>query len=349
MSTRRRTASLVILGALLGSLALGAAPTASARSAPTATARSASDSSARVGAQQQRDALKFWTPERLVHAVDLDATASTTGRHDPARTPEPRAAHPTSVPAAQPVGGPARTTAAEKTDTSPRLAASAPQRWTGGGLISTTAGKVFFYNPKNGGTYACSGDAVNSGNKSVVATAGHCVVDTDGTAYTNWVFIPGYDHGNRPFGTFAATSLHWEPQRIGDSDAAWDAAFVTVGTVNGRRLVDTVGGQGIGFDQAPGQYVRSFGYGGSAAEGGGEQMNWCAGTEVFQGGHAGGGVWGIDCVQTGGSSGGAFLAGFDTASGGGMQIGNISISVGSYEYHPYYGKEAAGAYNAAGS
>lgn len=338
MSTRRRTARLVALGAVLGSLALGAAPTASARTAPA--------SAARVGAEQQRAALEFWTPERLAHAVDLDATApAAPARHDPARAPERRGAHPSSVPAAQPLSGPVPAAA----DTAPHLAASAPQRWTGGGLISTTAGKVFFSNPKNGGTYACSGDAVNSGNKSVVATAGHCVVDTDGTAYTNWVFIPGYDHGNRPFGTFAATSLHWEPQRIGDSDAAWDAAFVTVGTVNGRRLVDTVGGQGIGFDQAPGQYVRSFGYGGSAAEGGGEQMNWCAGTEVFQGGHAGGGVWGIDCVQTGGSSGGPFLAAFDAGSGGGMQIGNISISVGDHEYHPYYGKEAAGAYTAAAS
>jgi hypothetical protein len=334
---------------VLGSLALGVAPAASARSGPAATARSTSASSARVDARQQRDALKFWTPERLAHAVDLDTAATATQRQAPARTPDPRTAHPTSVPAAQPLSGPARTAASTSTGAAPSLAASSPQRWTGGGLISTTAGKVFFYNPKTNGSYACSGDAVNSGNKSVVATAGHCVVDTDGTAYTNWVFIPGYDHGNRPYGTFAATSLHWEPQRIGDSDAAWDAAFVTVGTVNGRRLVDTVGGQGIGFDQTPGQYVRSFGYGGSAAEGGGEQMNWCAGTEVFGSGHAGGGVWGIDCVQTGGSSGGAFLANFDTASGGGMQIGNISISVGSYEYHPYYGKEAAGAYNAAAS
>ncbi len=73
--------------------------------------------------------------------------------------------------------------------------ATSPQRWTGGGLIASTGGKVFFHNPETNGDYACSGDAVNSGKKSVVATAGHWVVDTDGTVYQNWVFIPGFDHG----------------------------------------------------------------------------------------------------------------------------------------------------------
>ncbi|MEU0333498.1 hypothetical protein [Streptomyces sp. NPDC006193] len=338
MSTRR-TGGLTALAAVLGTLAL-AAPQASARPVPVA--------SAQVGAEQQAAALRFWTPERMAHAVDLDTVPTApppSERHGAAPRSPGRGARPTSVPPATPPGGVAQPTGAR----TPRLSASTPQRWTRGGLIRTTAGKVFFTNPKNGGTYACTGDAVNSGNKSVVATAGHCVVDTDGTAYRNWVFIPAYDHGDRPFGTFAATALHWEPQRIGDPDAAWDAAFVTVGTVNGRRLVDTVGGQGIGFDQTPGQYVYSFGYGGSAAEGNGEQMNWCAGTETFQSGHAGGGIWGIDCVQTGGSSGGPFLARFDPANGTGMQTGNISISAGAYEYHPYYGREAAAVYNEAAS
>lgn len=333
----RTMARLLLAGAAGASLVFGLSPV---------SAQADTTGSAHVSASQQAAALRFWTPERLASAVDLDTTPvpSRTAATAPTRT-QPR--RPFSVPAAKAPAS-AATAAAGTSAAGPlRAAASSPQRWTGGGLISTTAGKVFFYNPKTNGTYACSGDAINSDNKSVVATAGHCVVDTDGTVYQNWVFIPGYDHGNRPFGTFAATSLHWEPQRIGDSDAAWDAAFATVGTVNGSRLVDTVGGQGIGFDQTPGSYVYSFGYGGSAAEGGGEQLNWCAGTEVFGEGHEGGGVWGIDCVQTGGSSGGGFLANFQ-ADGSGMQIGNISIYVGDHEYHPYYGWEAGDAYTAAG-
>ncbi|MET8854244.1 hypothetical protein [Amycolatopsis sp. NPDC004625] len=299
----------------------------------------ASADSAVVSEQQQSSALRYWTPQRLAAAKDADAVAPTY-HSSRAGSPADRPSRPYRQPAAFPEHG-------KKPASYAALQATSPQRWTGGGLISTTGGKVFFHNPKTNGDYACSGDAVNSGNKSVVATAGHCVVDPDGTAYQNWVFIPGYDHGNRPHGTFAATPLHWESQRIGDSDAAWDAAFVTVGQVNGTRLVDAVGGQGIGFDLAPAQYVYSFGYGGSAAEENGQQMNWCAGTDTFAGGHAGGGVWGIDCVQGGGSSGGPFLQGFTTANGSGIQIGSISIGVGNYEYHPYYGWEARAAYDAA--
>jgi hypothetical protein len=287
------------IGAVLCGLGLVAAASPAAAYQP---------GSARFTAAQQAAALRFWTPERLANATDLDAGP---------------AAGPAAVPAA-----------------------SSPQRWTSGGLISTTAGKVFFSN--SSGTYACSGDAVNSGNKSIVATAGHCVVDANtGEVYQNWVFIPGYEHGNRPHGTFTASSLHWMSQRIGNPDPTWDAAFATMSPLNGTRLVDAVGGEGIGFDQTPGQYVYSFGYGGSDAEGNGEQLNWCAGTEVFESGHPGGGIWGIDCIQTGGSSGGPFLQNFDPSNGIGTQIGNISVSGSGREWHPYYGWEAHDAYNAA--
>jgi hypothetical protein len=330
----RGTTRLMVLAGLASAAMLGAVA-APATATPTAGA-------AIVGARAQAGALAYWTPQRLAAAIDLDGTAPpTTTTHRDVATVR-TANQPYRRPAAFPTGGrSAATPAAMHPD------ATAPQRWTAGGLIAGTAGKVFFHNAKTNGDYACSGDAVSSDNKSVVATAGHCVVDTDGTVYQNWVFLPGYDHGNRPYGTFAATSLHWESQRIGDADAAWDAAFATVGQVNGARLVDTVGGQGIGFDLTPGQYVYSFGYGGSAAEGGGEQVNWCAGSDTFATGHEGGGVWGIDCVQSGGSSGGPFLRDFGTGNGAGTQIGNISISAGSYEYHPYYGWEARAAYDAA--
>ncbi|MEK8169411.1 hypothetical protein NKH77_05220 [Streptomyces sp. M19] len=58
-------------------------------------------------------------------------------------------------------------------------------------------------------------------------------------------------------------------------------------------------------------------------------------------------MWGIDCVQTGGSSGGGFLADFDGS--GGNLVGNISVSAGDNEYHPYLGNEALDLYNQAGA
>jgi trypsin-like peptidase len=326
---RRYRIPALLLGLGLAAAAAGVATTAAAHPA----AHSAYFSTA-----QQAAARAYWTPRRLASARNADALAdpgAATATADPADRGRPY-----RVPAAEP-----RSSAPAATGTA-HPDATSPQPWTSGGLISSTAGKVFFSN--SSGTYACSGDAVNSGNKSIVATAGHCVVDADtGEVYQNWVFIPGYDHGNRPHGTFTASSLHWMPERIGDSDPTWDAAFATMSPLDGVDLVDAVGGEGIGFDQTPGQYVYSFGYGGSDAEGNGEQLNWCAGTEIFESGHPGGGIWGIDCVQTGGSSGGPFLQGFDTSTGTGTQIGNISVSSGDYEWHPYYGSEAHDAYNEA--
>lgn len=326
---RRYRIPALVLGLGLVIAATGVASAAVARP----TARSAHFSTA-----QQASARAYWTPQRLASARNADALA---GPGTPrVHTEDVAVRHPYQVPAARPAANLSGDTATMHPD------ATSPQQWTSGGLISSTAGKVFFSN--SSGNYACSGDAVNSGNKSIVATAGHCVVDADtGEVYQNWIFIPGYDHGNRPHGTFTASSLHWMPERIGDSDPTWDAAFATMSPLNGVNLVDAVGGEGIGFDQTPGQYVYSFGYGGSDAEGNGEQLNWCAGTEVFESGHPGGGIWGIDCVQTGGSSGGPFLQNFDTSSGTGTQIGNISVSSGDYEWHPYYGSEAHDAYNEA--
>jgi V8-like Glu-specific endopeptidase len=228
--------------------------------------------------------------------------------------------------------------------------ASQPTAWTGGGLIATTEGKVFFQNA-SGGTFACSATVANSDNKSLVLTAGHCVVDAaTGEVYHNWVFIPGYANGNRPFGTFTASALFHRDEYVSTGgNANYDFAFAEVGQVNGRTLVDTVGAEGIAFNPATGQDVHSFGYGGSAAEGGGERLNHCEGTEAPDTGRAGSTMWGIDCVQTGGSSGGGFLAGFDASTGGGYLVGNISVSAGSNEYHPYLGNEALGLYQQAGS
>jgi hypothetical protein len=336
----------------VGAIAVGAVLIAAAGSTYIA---SASDQpiahTAHGSTADQTAALTFWTPERLAAAQDADAAAATsldaaksakTSRRSRASSKNGNSTRfkPVTVPAAQPATGPVASTTAVHPDS------TSPQAWTSGGLISTTAGKVFF--STNSGTFACSGDAVASGNRSIVATAGHCVVDAGtGEVYHNWVFIPGYHQGSRPYGTFTASSLHWMPQRIGNADPTWDAAFATMSPLNGRKLVDTVGGQGIGFGMTPGQNVYSFGYGGSAEEGNGERLNWCSGTEVFESGHPGGGIWGIDCIQTGGSSGGPFLQNFNTSTGIGTQMGNISVSGSGREWHPYYGSEAHDAYNAA--
>ncbi len=71
-------------------------------------------------------------------------------------------------------------------------------------------GKIFGVDPKEG-NYTCSGTAVNTPSRSIVLTAGHCVV-LEGEAASRIAFVPAYDHGVRPFGTFEVTSVYVTPQ-----------------------------------------------------------------------------------------------------------------------------------------
>lgn len=338
------TLALTATGCMLATAGAHAAPAPATAQAPATTpAPTGSHMShiTSVSAADQQTALRFWTTDRLRAAREMPAPAA----HAKATAPAPKSAGP--LIAVPPVAAPGPTTPAGSGVTP---FASSPTAWTGGGLIATTAGKVFFQRA-DGGSFTCSATVANSDNKSVVLTAGHCVVDAStGEVYRNWVFIPGYTNGNRPFGTFTANRLFNLAEYVSSGgNANWDFAFAAVGQVNGRSLVDTVGAQGIAFNSATGRHVHSFGYGGSAAEGSGERLNHCEGDEFIDGGRPGSTMWGIDCVQSGGSSGGAFLGDFDASTGSGTLVGNISVSAGDNEYHPTLGNEALDLYRQAGA
>ncbi|MGI5401388.1 trypsin-like serine peptidase [Streptomyces sp. CA-135486] len=203
----RRTAmlvsalSLAALGATVGPAQAGPAP---AHSETRATAFSD---------QEQDTALEFWTDARLNAAKAIAAPAATP--EAPAVTSSAMSSVTSSV---IDDGGPrlsvpsvvfpdAETTVSAADETPLSTLASKPEAWKRGGLISRTAGKVFFENAA-GGLFACSATVANSKNKSVVLTAGHCVVDArTGEVFRKWIFIPGYHKGKRPHGTFTAKKL----------------------------------------------------------------------------------------------------------------------------------------------
>ncbi|MGN9844010.1 trypsin-like serine peptidase [Nonomuraea sp. H19] len=218
-------------------------------------------------------------------------------------------------------------------------------RWTDGGAVVRTVGRVFF-TTADGGNSSCSGTAVTSANESVVMTAGHCV-KLDGAFHRNWVFVPGFDNGRRPLGTWVASRLMTTPQWNANEDINFDVAAAVVAPLQGRTLTDVVGGQGVAFNQPRRRQMFSFGYP-AAAPFDGSRLIYCSGrtfddTVMTR-------DLGLRCNMTGGSSGGPWFQGFNESTG----LGWLN-SVNSFKYNfapdfmfgPFFGNEAMAVYQAA--
>src|SRR5512132_382374 len=125
-------------------------------------AASAAGSSSGAAARHDR-ILAHWTPARAAAATPRDFEL------DPARG---------FVPKARPGGGGGSVTGAS---------------WPAGGAILKSTGRVLFSLPT--GDYICSGSVVaeTKNSQSIVLTAGHCVVENDGTFASEWIFLPEFD------------------------------------------------------------------------------------------------------------------------------------------------------------
>ncbi|MFD5394998.1 peptidase [Streptomyces sp. NPDC127097] len=319
--------------AALGTLT--AAGTLLALLLPTGPAGAATPQPGHHTATPRTAPVAFWTADRMRAAAPLDL-ATPTKRSAPAAVPRsapltvsptlprlPRAAAP--LPGALPqAGGP----------------------WTGGGAVVKTTGRVFFtYQGRNA---SCSGDAVTSGNKSTVITAGHCV-KLQGAWHTNWVFVPGYHDGQAPYGKWPASKTLATPQWTASEDINYDVGAAVVAPLDGKKLTDVVGGQGLSFNSGYSKAMYAFGFP-AAAPYDGSKLIYCSGTTfkdpLFSQDH------GLSCNMTGGSSGGPWFTSFDEKTGTGLQS-----SVNSFGYQfwantmfgPYFGDDAKNLYNTAQS
>jgi len=290
---------------------------------------------------KQQAVRSYWTKSRLRSAQPFDLTVDR-GSANGANTGRGRAAAPTT---GQPFAV-APTTGQQSLGQSNRRTAGAA--WPGTGAIARTAGRVFFTVDDNGRarTASCSGTAVTSNNRSVVLTAGHCV-KSGGRTHTNVVFVPGFDQGNRPFGTWVATELFTTQQWSANEDLNFDVAAAVMAPLNGRNLVDVVGGQGVAFNQARNQQMYSFGYP-AAAPFDGSRLIFCAGRAIND--TVSSNDLGLNCNMTGGSSGGPWFLAFNERTGAG-----VVNSVNSFKYNfapnfmfgPFFGQEALSVYQAA--
>ena len=219
--------------------------------------------------------------------------------------------------------------------------------YDGAGSVVATTGKVFF--TMGGLNYVCSGSSVASANESLVVTAGHCVHEGPGAYATNFVFVPGYDDGVAPYGTFSATALVTTPQWAAEGDLAHDLGFAVTTSGSGVTLTATVGGQAIAFNQPPGQVMHAFGYPAESPYDGSD-IAWCWGTAIQDKYRRSG--QGIECNLTGGSSGGPWLLGFDAVTGVGTLNSVTSFvyrggKLRGYVFGSYFGPSEQAAYEVA--
>jgi V8-like Glu-specific endopeptidase len=182
---------------------------------------------------------------------------------------------------------------------------------------ASTHGKVFF--TLNGSNFVCSGTALNSTNRSVVWTAGHCVNEGPGAFATNFAFVPAYRDGARPFGTWTARTLMTTSAWGTQGDFSYDVGAAVMNTTGGSALTDVVGGRGIAFNYNRNQFYTSFGYPAAPPFSGGRLWT-CDSPLIANDPAASPPTMGIDCDMTGGSSGGGWI------------VGNDVYSVNSYGY-----------------
>jgi len=222
--------------ALAAALPAAASPPGPAAQAATATAR------VEQPAKQVRE---YWTAARMRAAEPAGLHLSGSGLLR-SQAPQQSSGAPRSVPEQR--RQPATDASAAST--------AFPER---------VHGKVFF--TINGGSrpgdFVCSGTVVDAPSHTLVWTAGHCVNDAGfGGGYaTNWVFVPGYRDGQRPYGSWPATRLFTTGAWARNVNIRVDlGAARVVRDTQGRGIEDVVGARGIAFNQPRDQQFRAFGY-----------------------------------------------------------------------------------------
>ena len=212
------------------------------------------------------------------------------------------------------------------------------------GPVARRHGVIFFETLF--GLGRCSGTSVNAPSYSLVVTAAHCV--NSGGPYgfwfdSSWVFVPGYRHGQRPFGVFPAkwidTTRRWRTAAGENYDVG---VAVVARNASGELLGKAVGGTGIAWGLKPRQVFDIHGYP-AAPPFDGKTQQTCSGTPYL--GHdarsfllPGPLNLAAECRLTGGASGGGWT----------IERGILN-SVTSYGYPsdpatnfgPYFGDEVA--------
>jgi hypothetical protein len=318
----------VVLLAVSAALGFGAA---------TASAGAPASSPAQV-----RRVLRFWTPARMERARPLSVLPSAgDGVAGPSAGASAVASH--ATPHRYPPRAPRRGARASST-----FQAVADPTLEG----DSQNGAIFFALGHGEGFARCSGTSVNAPNLSVVFTAGHCVDEGGprGRWYSrDWVFVPGYHNGVRPFGVFVAKWLGSTPQWLARANENFDVGAAVVSPdESGRRLATAVGADGIAWGLPPDQVFDVYGYP-VAPPFNGATLQLCPQT-AYEGHDVASFLWpgplnlAVQCDVTGGASGGGWTI------AGGLLNGVTTYGYPAdpkTDFGPYFGKAVGGLFGRA--
>lgn len=199
-----------------------------------------------------------------------------------------------------------------------------------------TNGKIVAVDPREG-TYTCSGTALNTPSRSIVLTAGHCVISNRSTG-RRIAFVPAYDHGKRPYGTFHVKAVYVMPQWRHGENPDFDVAALRVRPNRLGYLTDVVGARGYAIARSRLAAFQIFGYPAAALRG--KSLRSCRahglGSDARTNRFAGPPTMPASCDMAAGSSGGAWIVDDQYVNG-----------VTSYSYagrftqlfSPYFGQE----------
>lgn len=311
----------------------------------SASARTADPNAAvvHVSNQDPRAVARFWTPERMRAAK---------------QAPVPQAIHASAVPAqshrlpAQSAPGALPARAAASPSGTPLLRAldvTQSDVWTShGSMPATTVGKLYF-SDSSGSSFECTASVVNSGNHSMIWTAGHCVTDGNQHWYNNFAFAPDYHDGISPLNTWTWKSVSAPTAYYNGANSDYDLAAISLWpNGNGTKVADATGYQGYKFNYGYSWYAYEFGYPYDThpARSGinGQQLRYCL-ASTWQSGNQ----QGIHCDQGHGASGGPWLDDLQLSRGWGYLVGNVSHHTSDssdVEYSPHFGDAAVNVYNA---
>ena len=171
-------------------------------------------------------------------------------------------------------------------------AAPATAQTAGIGKLFTSAG-------------TCSASVVSG--KNIIVTAAHCCYDRSKKEWIGgWTFVPSYNNGNAPYGTFPWRRARVLTSWVNNGDRASDVCVISLGKNSARKPVTYyTGWLGRAWNYPARQNMRSFGYPGNLANG--QTLQQCSAQSSAQRRSCGANVVKMACNMTYGSSGGPWI------------------------------------------